>query len=118
MLEDIKNDIAEFHRKHGACRLENEAAENEFIADAETVLDRCELCAETFEERHELAKFCNFLGSWLMVFTYRLKEGRKYYQKALALHPIPLIFTGNTTPRLKRLWRTRSSAPPSLFRTR
>ena len=41
MLEDIKNDIAEFHRKHGACRLENEAAENEFIADAETVLDRC-----------------------------------------------------------------------------
>ena len=87
MLEDIKGDIAEFHHKFGACRLENENEENKFIAGAEDVLSRCEPIAKTEEERHELAKFCNFLGCWLLVYTYRLKEGRKYYWKALALHP-------------------------------
>lgn len=87
MLEEIKNDIAEFHQKFGACKLENETEENEFIACAESVLSRCEPNIRTEEERHELAKFCHFLGCWLMVFTYRLEEGRRYYQKALALHP-------------------------------
>lgn len=86
-MENIKGDITEFHHKFGACRLENENEENEFIAGAEDVLNRCEPIAKTEEERHELAKFCNFLGCWLLVYTYRLKEGRKYYHKALELFP-------------------------------
>ena len=87
MLEYIKNEIDGFHKRLGECKLENEREENDFIAAAEEVLSKCEPVARTDEERHELAKFCNFLGCWLMVFTYRLKEGRRYYQKALALHP-------------------------------
>ena len=87
MLEYIKNEIDGFHKRLGECKLENEREENDFIAAAEEVLSKCEPVAQTDEERHELAKFCNFLGCWLMVFTYRLKEGRRYYQKALALHP-------------------------------
>ena len=87
MLEDIKTEIAEFHRKFGACKLENETDENNFIAGEDIVLRWCEPNAQSEEERHELAKFCNFLGCWLLVFTYRLKEGRMYYQKALALYP-------------------------------
>lgn len=87
MIEYIKNEIDGFHKRLGECKLENEKEENEFIAAAEEVLSKCEPAARTDEERHELAKFCNFLGCWLLVYTYRLKEGRGYYRKALALHP-------------------------------
>lgn len=87
MLAVVKSEIEGFHRKLGACGLENEREENEFISAAEEVLKRCEPIAETEEARHELARFCNFLGCWLLVYTYRLKEGRGYYLKALELYP-------------------------------
>lgn len=87
LYTDMTTEINEFYTKFRGNHLETPAEEAAYISAAAAILDRYESCVRDTAEKMALATFLSCLGSKFMVYTYNLRQGQLYYQKALALCP-------------------------------
>ena len=115
LFTDMDTEINQFYTTFRGNNLETPAEETVYILAAAKILDRYEPCVQDPAEKMALATFLECLGSKFMMYTYNLRQGRSYYQKALTLCPDSYKMHWGYYTSLEEIVEDKEQAAPELI---